>query len=68
MYSRKSVIKYIFSSLNEEKVQIIKMVPSLNLHDLIFPPSALSYCDVIATFADQQPVDTRSYQREIGTC
>ena len=40
------------------------MVPPLNLRDLIFPGSDPSYCDVIATFADDQAVDIRSYQRE----
>ncbi len=68
MYSRKSIIKYIFTGLNEEKVQITEIVPSLNLCDSFFPRSAPSYCDVIATFSDQQTVDIRSYQREIGQC
>ncbi len=51
--SRKSIIKYIFTGLNDEKVQITEMVPSLNLYELIFPHLAPSYYDVIATFSDQ---------------
>ncbi len=35
------------------------MPPSLNLRDLIFPRSAPSYRDVIATLSDQQALDIR---------
>ena len=34
-----------------------RCIPSLKLRDLIFPRSTISYCDVIATYSDQQAVD-----------
>ena len=46
-----------FTGLNKEKLQITEMVPSLNLHDLVFPYLASLYCDVIPIFSDQQAVD-----------